>query len=134
MIKAVYSNALLIVFCALSLGMSFKSSDGIVIVVNTPKIVSYASSVVVDFSGSPELWTVLSGDITLTSSGLTPGAGVSYRIDNGTETNRYVILPSAWRKISGAVTNILSPGAIGIISAKSYAANDTNVVCTWSSE
>lgn len=134
MTKVIYSTICLVAFAVVALGLSLSSSDGIVTIINTPKTIAYASSIAVDFSGSPELWTVIGGDIALTSSGLAAGFGVTYRIDNGTATNCNVILPASWRKISGATTNILASGAIGLLAVKSYAANDTNVVCTWASE
>lgn len=134
MTKAIYITICLIAFAAVAFGLSLSSSDGIVTIINTPKTVAYDSSVAVDFSGSQELWTVLGGDISLTSSGLAAGLGITYRIDNGTATNCNIILPAAWRKVSGETTNILASGAIGLLAVKSYADNDTNVICTWSSE
>jgi len=102
--------------------------------VMNPRTVTYASSITVDFSGKQNLWTVLGGDVTLASSNLSDGRGITYRIDNQTATNCNVILPSGWRFVSGVVTNILAASKIGLLSALSYSTTDTNVVATWSSE
>jgi hypothetical protein len=102
--------------------------------VTLPLTVTYASSLTVDFSENSSRWTVLGGDLTLASSNLSPGRGVTYRIDNQTATNCNVILPSGWRFVSGVVTNVLAASKIGLLSALSYSTTDTNVVATWSSE
>ena len=99
-----------------------------------PVTVAYSTAITVDFAGPGDLWTVLGGNMTLTSSGLAAGRGVNYRIDNQTATNCSVILPSTWRFVSGTTNNILATGKIGLLSLKSYTANDTNVVCLWASE
>ena len=99
-----------------------------------PLVVAYSTAITVDFSGAGELWTVLGGSTTLSSSGLAAGRGLTYWFDNQTATNCSVILPSTWRFISGTTNNILATGKIGVLSLKSRAANDTNVVCLWASE
>lgn len=102
--------------------------------VTVPLVVTYSTSLSVDFAGSGDLWTVLAGSTTLSSANLSAGPAILYRFDNTTATNCNIILPSTWRKISGTTTNILAPGAIGWLTAKSYAANDTNVISSWASE
>ena len=42
--------------------------------------------------------------------------------------------PHPWRFVSGTTNNILASSKIGLLSVKSYAANDTNCVALWSSE
>lgn len=79
-------------------------------------------------------WLVATGDVTIASSSLAAGAKLLLNIDNPTATNINVILPSGWRYVSGANTNILAASKIGVLSAISRAANDTNVVSLWSSE
>lgn len=97
----------------------------------------------ITFSTSPNItqWLVATGNVTIASTALSAAAGFTLNIDNPQATNINVVTPIGWHPISGAGvsgviagTNILAAGKIGILSAASRAANDTNVVSTWSSE
>lgn len=79
-------------------------------------------------------WLVATGTVTITSASLSAGAAFTLNIDNNQATNINVILPTGWRLISGARTNILAASSIGILSGFSRSSADTNVVALWASE
>lgn len=79
-------------------------------------------------------WLVATGDVTVASASLSAAAAFTIHIDNQQATNINVIVPTGWRLVSGARTNILAPYTIGLLSGFSRAANDTNVVSLWASE
>lgn len=99
-----------------------------------PTSLTPANPQTLTFSGASKLWLVATGDVAFASASLAAGRELLVYVDNVQATNINVVLPTGWRYISGAVTNILAPAAIGMLRADSRAANDTNVISLWSSE
>lgn len=99
-----------------------------------PTSLTPANPQTLTFSGASKLWLVATGQVTFASASLAAGRELLVYVDNVQATNINVILPTGWRYISGAVTNILAPATIGMLRADSRASNDTNVVILWSSE
>ncbi len=93
---------------------------------------TYAATVDIDFSGTPNQELDLTGDVTFTFSNLAAGRNVSVWL-NGDGSDRTVTLPAGVKSLGTGITQVTA-GKVGFLSLVSRGTSDARVVAGYGEE
>lgn len=94
---------------------------------------TYASSVALNFTGSPYQTVTLTGVITFTTSNLAAGRSKTIRVV-GDASNRALTFPAGWKFVGAEAPTELASGKTAILTLTSFGTTDANVVAAYAVE
>ena len=99
----------------------------------TATTLTYAASVVLDFSGADFQTVTLAGDITFTTSNLAAGRSKTVRII-GDGSSRNFTFPGGWIFVGAAAPTALAANKTAILTMTRFGTADANVVAAYSAQ